>query len=152
MPPRTAEQLHREGSRVIQRNRQNVVEIRDWLRGASEKFNDCANESCSKGTRMDAAFDAILYCSFALLCAQGWRAGSEPGHNKEVIETMAATLRPTETQLDEVDSIRGWRNRKYRGPATPEDFELKTATDWARRISERTATWLRKNQPRVLKD
>jgi len=93
MPPlRTAEALHRQGSRVIHRGPQNVAQIREWLRAADEKLKDAENLTVSKGTRMDAAYDVVLCCGLSVLGAQGWRAGSEPGHHAEVLEAMSAAL------------------------------------------------------------
>jgi hypothetical protein len=41
MPPlRTADELHRQGSRVIYPGPQNVTQIREWLRAADEKLED----------------------------------------------------------------------------------------------------------------
>jgi len=152
MPPlRTAEALHRQGSRVIHRGPQNVAQIREWLRAADEKLKDAENGTVSKGTRMDAAYDVVLCCGLSVLNAQGWRAGSEPGHHAEVLEAMSAALGFKQTQFDELDAVRGWRHRKYRGALTPEDAELNTALDWARRIRERTGDWLAANHSRVLK-
>jgi hypothetical protein len=66
---------------VIHRGPQNAVQIREWLRAADEKLKDAQNESVSKGTRMDAAYDVVLCCGLTVRSAQGWRAGSEPGHH-----------------------------------------------------------------------
>jgi hypothetical protein len=116
MPPlRGAEELHRQGSRVIHPGPQNAVQIREWLRAADEKLRDARNESVSKGTRMDAAYDVVLCCGLTVL------------------------------------SARGWRHRKYKGALTPEDAELRTALEWARRIHERTSNWLAANHGRLLK-
>ncbi len=131
---------------------QNLAQIREWLRAADEKLEDAQNGSVSKGTRMDAAYDVVLCCGLAVLSAQGWRASSEPGHHAEVLETMAAALGLRQAQFDELDAVRGWRHRKYRGALSPQDSELKTALDWARRIHERTESWLAANHSRLLRD
>ena len=130
---------------------QNALQIRECLRAAGDKLKDAQNATVSKGTRMDAAYDVVLCCGLAVLSAQGWRAGSEPGHHAEVLEAMGAALGLKQAQFDELDAVRGWRHRKYRGALTPEDVELTTALDWARRIYERTASWLVANHPRLLK-
>jgi len=65
---------------------------------------------------------------------------------------MAATLGLKQTQFDELDAVREWRHRKYRGALAPEESELRTALDWARRIPERTGTWLASNHARLLKE
>jgi hypothetical protein len=124
MPPlRTAEALHRQGSRAIRPGPQNALQIREWLRAADEKMKDALNATVSKGTRMDAAYDVVLCCGLAVLSTQGWRAGSEPGHHAEVLEAMGAALGLKQAQFDELDAVRGWRHRKYRGALTPEDAE-----------------------------
>jgi hypothetical protein len=152
MPPlRSAEELHRQGSHVIHRGPQNVTRIREWLRAADEKLKDAENGTVSKGTRMDAAYDVVLCCGLTVLSAQGWRASSEPGHHAEVLEAASAALGLKQTQFDELDAVRGWRHRKYRGALTPEDAELATALDWAKRIRERTGDWLAANHSRLLK-
>ena len=84
--------------------------------------------------------------------AQGWRAGSEPGHHTELLEAMGAVLGLKQAQFDERDAVRGWRHRKYRGALTREDAELGTALGWARRIHERTASWLAANHARLPKE
>jgi hypothetical protein len=46
MPPlRSAEELHRQGSRVIHRGPQDLARIREWLQAADEKLRDARNES-----------------------------------------------------------------------------------------------------------
>jgi hypothetical protein len=69
-----------------------------------------------------------------------------------VLEAMGAALGLKQAQSDELDAVRGWRHRKYKGALTPEDVELRTALDWARRIQERTASWLAANHARLLKE
>jgi hypothetical protein len=54
-----------------------------------------------------------------------------------VLEAMGAAVGLEQTQFDELDAVRGWRHRKYRGALTPQDAELGTALEWARRIHDR---------------
>jgi hypothetical protein len=61
MPPRSPEQISREDGRVLKRGPQNVAEIRDWLHAVAGKLRDAANADNTEGTRMDAAYDVILY-------------------------------------------------------------------------------------------
>src|SRR5690606_20354816 len=92
----------------------NARDVVAWLEAAQVKLQDAQQTVVSAGTRMDAAWDAVLLACLAVACAQGWRATSDKGHHAAVLEGAAQAVGLGQARYDELDALRDWRNRKYR--------------------------------------
>src|SRR5262249_3009110 len=79
--PQSFKQLAAEPGSPLSALPGNAGEVVAWLRQAQTKLEDARQEAISPGTRMDAAWDAVLLASLAVASAQGWRATSDPGHH-----------------------------------------------------------------------
>lgn len=79
---------------VCQERTRNRQTIQSQLRAAVQKYKDAQNTSVSDPTRLDAAYDAILFCALAVFAAQGYRISSKPGHHRIAMEGLAGTLNP----------------------------------------------------------
>jgi hypothetical protein len=55
----------------------NARDVVSWLQAAQQKLQDAQQTVVSAGTRMDAAWDAVLLACLAVAGADGWRAGSD---------------------------------------------------------------------------
>lgn len=74
----------------------------------------------------------------AVACAEGWRATSDKGHHQVALEGAAAAIGLSQSRLDELDTLRDWRNREYRAGFNVEPEELGEAIAW---VSPFLATW-----------
>lgn len=92
----------------------NGRDVVSWLRQAQLKLQDAGQPAVSEGTRMDAAWDAVLFACLAVACAEGYRASGEKGHHVVVLTGAAHALALGQIRYDELDTLREWRNRKYR--------------------------------------
>lgn len=92
----------------------NARDVVAWLQQAQVKLQDARQTAVSPGTRMDAAWDAVLLSSLAVACAEGWRATSDRGHHVVTFEGAARAVGLGQSRFDALDALRDWRNRKYR--------------------------------------
>lgn len=119
----------------------NARDVVQWLVESQTKLDDARHPAISNGTRMDAAWDAVLMTCLAVACAQGWRATSDRGHHVVVLEGACQALGLSEARFDELDTLRDWRNRKYRAGHAVDDAELQEALDWVEPFLTEGAEW-----------
>ena len=74
-----------------------------WLQQAQVKLRDARQTIVSPGTRMDAAWDAVLLASLAVACAEGWRATSDRGHHAVAFEGAAHAAGLGQARFDPVN-------------------------------------------------
>ena len=122
-----------------------------WLKQASVKLADAKQTVISANTRMDAAWDAVLMACLAVACAEGWRATSDKGHHQVVLEGTAAAIGLSQSRLDELDTLRDWRNRKYRAGFNVETMELEEAIAWVSPFLDDVAAWFKRQQAALIK-
>ena len=118
------QELAAEPGAPLKRQPANGRDAVHWLKQASVKLADAKQTVISANTRMDAAWDAVLMACLAVACAEGWRATSDKGHHQVVLEGTAAAIGLSQSRLDELDTLRDWRNRKYRAGFNVETKEL----------------------------
>lgn len=111
---RSFNQLASEPDAPLRPQAANARDVLAWLQAAQVKLQDAQLTVVSAGTRMDAAWDAVLLACLAVACAQGWRATSDKGHHAAVFEGAAQTVGLGQGRFDALDALRDWRNRKYR--------------------------------------
>lgn len=138
---RSFKQLSAEPGSPLRKQAANGVDVMAWLQQAEVKLKDAGLPAVSPATRMDAAYDAVLFCCLAITCAQGFRAGSEKGHHVAVLEGAAQAVGLTEHQFDELDTLRDWRNRKYRAAFKVELDEVEEAIAIAAPFLSQVAEW-----------
>ncbi len=129
----------------------NGPDVMSWLQQAQIKLKDARMKAVSPATRMDAAYDAVLFCCLAVACAQGYRAGSEKGHHAVVLEGAAQAVGLTQHQFDELDTLRDWRNRKYRAAFKVEVDEVEEGIAIAAPFLEKVGDWFATNRVMLLK-
>lgn len=111
---RSFKQLAAEPDAPLRAQPANARDAVAWLRQAQVKLEDARQTVVSPGTRMDAAWDAVLLSSLAVACAEGWRATSDRGHHAVAFEGAARAVSLSQARFDALDALRDWRNRKYR--------------------------------------
>lgn len=92
----------------LRRQAPNGLDVMSWLQHAHLKLQDAGLSAVSPATRLDAAYDAVLFCCLAVASAQGYRAGSEKGHHAVVLEGAAQAMGLTVLQFDQLDTLRDW--------------------------------------------
>jgi hypothetical protein len=140
-----------EPSVVRQERTLNKDSVQQLLAGGVQKLNDARQENVSRPTRVEAAYDAVLFCALAVFAAQGYRISSKPGHHKVALEGLAAELKFKQTLYDETDELLRTRNEKYTGVLKVSDADLRTALELAARVLNETEAWFGKNRPELLK-
>lgn len=135
----------------LRRQAPNGLDVMSWLQHAHLKLKDAGLSAVSPATRLDAAYDAVLFCCLAVACAQGYRAGSEKGHHAVVLEGAAQAMGLTVLQFDQLDTLRDWRSRKYRSGFKVEPREVDEAIAIATPFLEQAAEWFAHHHAVLLK-
>jgi hypothetical protein len=129
----------------------NARDVVAWLQAAQVKLQDAQLAVVSAGTRMDAAWDAVLLACLAVACAQGWRATSDKGHHAAVFEGAAQAIGLGQRRFDELDALRDWRNRKYRAGQFSTPAEVDEAIALATPFQASVAEWFAAQHPALMK-
>ena len=144
--PRKPFSLSRDEPDLVRHERtRNRQTIQSQLRAAVQKYTDATNTSISGPTRLDAAYDAILFCALAVFAAQGYRIASRPGHHRIAIEGLAGTLDFSENLHDELETLLDLRNSKYEGFESVDDRTLADALQLSKHVLTAVSTWLEKH-------
>jgi tellurite resistance protein len=145
------QELAAEPGAPLKRQAANGRDAMHWLQQATVKLADARQTVISANTRMDAAWDAVLMACLAVACAEGWRATSDKGHHQVVLEGTAAALGLAQSRLDELDTLRDWRNRKYRAGFNVEAEELAEAIAWVEPFLEEVGRWFKREKAALVK-
>lgn len=135
----------------LRRQAANGVDVMAWLKQAQLTLLDAKMTAVSPVTRMDAAYDAVLFCCLAVACAQGYRCGSERGHHAVVLEGAVKAMGLGSMQYDALDTLRDWRNRKYRGGLRADPREVDEAIEIVEPFLATVADWFAANHAQLLK-
>jgi hypothetical protein len=146
---RSFKQLASEPDAPLKPLAANARDVVAWLQAAQVKLSDAQQTVVSAGTRMDAAWDAVLLACLAVACAQGWRATSDKGHHAAVFEGAAQAMGLGQNRYDELDALRDWRNRKYRAGQFSTAAEVEEAIALVKPFQADMAIWFA-NQHAVL--
>jgi hypothetical protein len=129
----------------------NARDVVAWLQAAQVKLQDAHQTVVSPGTRMDAAWDAVLLACLAVACAQGWRANSDKGHHAAVFQGAAQAMRLSQSRFDALDALRDWRNRKYRAGQLTTSAEVDEAIALVKPFQADVARWFADAHPALMK-
>jgi hypothetical protein len=145
------EVLAAEPDAPLRRHPTNARDAVAWLQAAQTKLDDAQQTVVSAGTRMDAAWDAVLMACLAVACAQGWRATSDKGHHAAVLEGAVFALGLGQGRLDELDALRDWRNRKYRAGQMSTVNEVGEAIAMVAPFQVAVASWFAREHAELMK-
>ena len=148
---RSFKQLASEPDTPLKALAANARDVVAWLQAAQMKLNDAQQTVVSTGTRMDAAWNAVLLGCLAVACAQGWRATSDKGHHAAVFEGAAQAMGLSQARFDELDALRDWRNRKYRAGQFSTLAEVEEAIALVTPFQAAMAAWFAKQHPVLMK-
>ena len=128
MQPRNPLLLSQDQPDLVRQERtRNRQTIQSQLRAAGQKYRDAKHTGVSGPTRLDAAYDAILFCALAVFAAQGFRISAGFGHHRIALEGLVATLGLRSTVHDELETLLDLRNSKYDGFDSVDDHTLSDA-------------------------
>jgi hypothetical protein len=147
---RSFQRLAREPDAAVKPQATNAKDAVSWLKQAQVKLSDAQHPTVSEGTRMDAAWDAVLMACLAVACAQGWRITSGKGHHAVALEGAAEALALSVNHFDELDTLRDWRNRKYRAGYEVHPDELTEAIGWVEPFLKTVAQWFAEHHANVM--
>lgn len=148
---RSFKQLASEPDTPLKALAANARDVVAWLQAAQMKLNDAQQTVVSTGTRMDAAWNAVLLGCLAVACAQGWRATSDKGHHAAVFEGAAQAMGLSQARFDELDALRDWRNRKYRAGQFSTLAEVEEAIALVTPFQAAMAAWFAKQHAVLMK-
>lgn len=149
--PRSFKQLAAEPDAPLKPQPANARDVVAWLQQAQVKLQDARQAAVSPGTRMDAAWDAVLMTSLAVACAEGWRATSDRGHHAVAFEGAAHAAGLGQARFDALDALRDWRNRKYRAGLVTTADEVTEAVALVEPYLADVATWFATARAAILK-
>lgn len=129
----------------------NARDVVAWLQQAQIKLGDAGQTVVSAGTRMDAVWDAVLLACLAVAYAEGWRATSDRGHHVVVLEGAAQAVGLGQARFDELDTLRDWRNRKYRAGQLMTVQEVDEAIAWVKPFLAEVAAWFAAHHATLMK-
>jgi hypothetical protein len=137
---------------VVRRERAiNKQTVQELLLAAVQKFADAKLSEVSDPTKLEAAYDTVLFCALAVFASQGYRVSSAPGHHKLALEGLAATLKLKQSVFDEILLLLDVRNTKYTGFLRVRPADLKLAQSLAEKALNETTQWIAVHNPDLLK-
>jgi hypothetical protein len=146
MPPRNPLLLSQDEPKIVRPERtRNKQTIQSQLRAAVQKYQDAQQMSVSGPTRLEAAYDAILFCALVVFAAQGFRITSGLGHHRIALEGLASTLSLSSSVLDELEALLDLRNSKYDGFESVDKQTLSDALLLSHDILTTVSEWLENN-------
>jgi hypothetical protein len=148
---RSFKQLASEPGSPLKAQPVNARDVVAWLQAAQVKLQDAQQLVVSAGTRLDAAWDAVLLACLAVACAEGWRATSERGHHAAALEGAVQAIHLSQRRHDELDALREWRNRKYRAGELSTSQEVEEAIALVTPFQQDVAKWFASAYPGLIK-
>ena len=152
MALRTPREIAQSEPSVVRQERAiNKQTAQELLLAAVQKHADTNLPRLSDPTKLEAAYDAVLFCALAVFASQGYRVSSAPGHHRLALEGLAATLRFKQSVFDEILLLLDVRNTKYTGFVRVKPADLKLAQSLAEKALNETNQWITDHHPDLLK-
>jgi hypothetical protein len=127
------------------------LEIERLLSSADQAIADAEVAGLSAGTRLDAAYRAIMQGSLIAMLAHGYRpATGEAGHHQLLIQALPKTLGLSAERVRVLDAFRAARNQSdYEGKPVS-DAMIRECIGEARRLLEEVRDRLKQGRPDLL--
>jgi hypothetical protein len=149
--PRDPYQLSREEPQLVRHERMlNRLSVQEYLMAAIQKRKDADVAGISGPTRLEAAYDAILFSAFAVFSVQSYRVSAGMGHHKIALEGLAGSLGLNQSDLDEMEQLLEIRNAKYDGFHEVSEVDLHDALAISDRTLNAVEAWLQTHHPGIL--
>ena len=146
------------------------MSLRDWLRNSwvtehktspeeiasllaivERDLENAAIADLSADWKLNIAYNAALQAATAALAAAGYRAAREQ-HHYRTIQSLAHTLGWKPARVNQFDSFRKKRNiGGYEAAGLISDREAREMLQLAEQLRDEVVSWLRANNPELLK-
>ena len=124
--------------------------IKGWRDRCQEKCGDIERTENSASTRIDAAYDVVLFSALSVLMAEGIRGTGKPGHHELALEGAAYLLQLPELLYDDVLALKDSRNAKYSPNAPVTEADVAFAAQTAEKAGTIALAWLQANHAKLL--
>jgi hypothetical protein len=125
-------------------------EIQRLLAKAETRLADAANETISRESRFDLAYEALLQLAICALRANGYRPDSRGGHHVIALQGLAKSIGYPKEKIRLMDEFRRQRAiGLYDGSFDPSETELKALLTAGKELKESLTTWIQENHPEL---
>ena len=128
-------------------------EIQRLLTKANTRLEDAANQSVSRDSRFDLAYEAILQLAICALRANGYRPDSKGGHHMTALQGLTKSIGYPRERVRLVDEFRRQRAISlYDGSFDPTEQELNALLETGAELQAHLINWLKENRPELIPD
>lgn len=151
MPPlRSFQDLARAGSNPLTPERSiDGQRIASWISEAKLKIQDAKRIENATSTRMDSAYDAMLFAALAIAACEKYKVTGGEGHHGVALEGAARAVGYTQFKLDEMSALKDWRNSKYTAGFTAKESDISDAIKTADLFLETSINWIEDKHPNI---
>lgn len=134
----------------LQKEAPTQEEIQRLLAKAETRLADAANETISRESRFDLAYEALLQLAICALRANGYRPDSRGGHHVIALQGLAKSIGYPKEKIRLMDEFRRQRAiGLYDGSFDPSETELKALLTAGIELKESLTTWIQENHPEL---
>jgi len=134
----------------LQKESPTAEEVQRLLSKSHTRLVDAANDSISRDSRFDLAYEAILQLSLCALRANGYRPDSRGGHHVIAIQGLAKSIGYPQDKIRLIDEFRRQRAiGLYDGSFSPSESELNALLEMANELQAYLGTWIQTNHPEL---
>ena len=128
-------------------------EVRRLITKASLRLEDAANQSVSRDSRFDPAYEAILQLAICALRANGFWPDSKGGHHITALQSLTKSIDYPREQVRLIDEFRRQRAISlYDGSFEPTEQELSALLEAGTELRLHLLGWLNENYPELASD
>lgn len=151
MPPlKSFQDLARENSKRLHPERSiDGQRIANWINEAKLKIQDAKRIENATSTRMDSAYDAMLFAAFAVAACEKYKITGTEGHHETALEGAARAVGYTQFKFDEIIALKDWRNRKYTAGFTAKESDISDAIKTSDLFLETCVNWIEDKHPNI---
>lgn len=135
----------------LQKETPTAREVQRLLAKSETRLADAANQTISRESRFDLAYEALLQMGICALRANGYRPDSRGGHHVVALQGLAKSIGYPKEQIRLMDEFRRQRAiGLYDGSFDPSETELEALLTTGNDLLEYLTAWLQNNHPNLL--
>jgi len=128
-------------------------EIQRLLAKATTRLADAANQSVSRDSRFDLAYEAILQLAICALRANGYRPDSKGGHHITALQGLSKSIGYPREKVRLIDEFRRQRAISlYDGSFNATEQELTALIETGTELQIHLLDWLKESHPELIPD
>jgi hypothetical protein len=130
----------------LQKESPTAAEIQRLLAKSKTGLTDAANQTISRESRFDLAYEALLQLAICALRANGYRPDSRGGHHVIALQGLAKGIGYPKEKIRLMDEFRRQRAiGLYDGSFDPSETELEALLTTAKDLSKYLESWIQTN-------